>query len=88
MGYDVQLSEKARKSLKRIGPHQTKIITSWLRKNLQGCDNPRLYGKPLVGDKKGFWRYRVGSYRIIAEIQDNIVTIEVITVGHRREIYE
>jgi len=88
MKYSVNYSEKAWKSLKRIDRYRAQIIIGWIESNLIGCDNPRLYGKPLVGDKKGFWRYRVGSYRIIAEIQDNIVTIEVINVGHRREIYE
>jgi len=87
MGYDVRLSDNAIKDLKKIDRHQAKIITAWLRKNLHGCENPRLHGKPLTHDRKGEWRYRVGSYRLIADIQDNVVTIEIINVGHRREIY-
>jgi len=88
MGYEVRFSEEALKSLKRIDSHQAKIITAWIRKNLHECENPRLHGKPLGDDRKGEWRYRVGSYRIIADIQDSIVTIEIINVGHRRMIYQ
>jgi len=87
MVYDVQLSESAVKDLASIDRFQAKIIISWLYKNLRGCDNPRLHGKPLVGNNKGYWRYRVGDYRIIADIQDVIVRIEIIRVGHRRKVY-
>jgi len=87
MGFDVQLSSNAIRALKRIDRHQAKIIVAWIEKNLQGCENPRLFGKPLRHDKKGEWRYRIGSYRIIAEIQDELVKIEVINVGHRKDIY-
>ena len=88
MGYDVQLSENAEKNLEKIDRFQAKIIISWIEKNLKGCDNPRLHGKLLVGNKKGYWRYRVGDYRIIADIQDRLIRIEIIRVGHRREVYE
>jgi mRNA interferase RelE/StbE len=88
MIYDVQLSDGAEKNLAKIDRYQAKIIISWIEKNLKGCENPRLYGKPLVGNKKGYWRYRVGDYRIIADIQDKLVRIEIICVGHRREVYD
>ena len=88
MGYDVRLSENAIKSLKRIDYYQGQIIIAWIEKNLQDCDNPRLYGKPLVGDKRGYWCYRVGSYRIMADIRDSVIMINIVNVGHRREVYE
>ena len=88
MSYDVQLSETARKALKKFDRYQAKIIISWIEKNLLGCSNPRLHGYALVGDKKGYWRYRIGSYRLIADIQDDTVLIEIINVAHRREVYE
>ena len=87
MVYDVQYSAGAKKALRKIDRHQSKMIIAWIEKNLVGCNNPRLHGKPLGYDKKGEWRYRVGVYRIIADIQDDIVTIEIINVGHRGEIY-
>ena len=87
MGYGVQYSDNALKALKKIDSYQSKIIVSWIGKNLVDCDNPRLHGKPLVADKKGFWRYRIGSYRVIADIREDIIMIEVINIGHRKEIY-
>ena len=64
------------------------MILNWIEKNLEGCSNPRLFGKPLSGDRKGQWRYRVGDYRIITLIQDNKLIILVIAIGHRRDIYK
>jgi len=49
--------------------------------------DPRQFGKPLHGDKKGLWRYRVGDYRLICDIQDQRVTVLLLALGHRKEIY-
>ena len=87
MGYSVWYSEEARRDLKKTDKHQAKFIIAWIEKHLVGCENPRLYGKPLGYDRKGEWRYRIGVYRLIASIQDDVVTIEIISIGHRRKIY-
>ena len=50
-------------------------------------ENPRIKGKPLTGDLKGLWRYRVGDYRILAEIQDDKIVILILDIGHRSKIY-
>ena len=50
--------------------------------------NPRDYGKPLKGQWQGCWRYRVGDYRIIAEILDNKFIVEIIKIAHRSEVYD
>ncbi len=65
-----------------------KRINGWLRKNLEGCENPRAHGKALTGNRSGYWRYRIGDYRVIADIQDDKILILVIEVGHRKKIYE
>jgi mRNA-degrading endonuclease RelE of RelBE toxin-antitoxin system len=62
-------------------------LDNYIAEYLEGTANPRAYGKPLKGNLIGFWRYQVGDYRLIADIQDNIFTILVMKVGHRREIY-
>ena len=67
---------------------ESSMIYDWIDEHLEGCENPRAYGKPLKGNRKGYWRYRVGDYRIIADIQDNKILILVTEVGHRREIYK
>lgn len=85
--YSVKLSDDALKDLKKIDKHQAKIILSWLRKNLEGCTDPRRHGKALKHNRRDEWSYRVGTYRLLADIQDDVVTIEIINVGHRREVY-
>lgn len=88
MIYHVEFTKYALKELKKIDKATASLITGWIRKNLEGCENPRIHGKGLTADKTGQWRYRVGDYRIIAQIQDEKVTILVVNIGHRREIYK
>ena len=85
--FRVILSDQARKQLKKMDRHVSSLILGWIRKNLEGCENPRSLGKALTADKAGAWRYRVGDCRIICEIHDNEVIILVLSVGHRREVY-
>lgn len=88
MSYSVLLTQKAKKQLSKLDKYTSKLIVSWLKKNLDGCENPRIHGKALVANKAGQWRYRVGDYRILAEIRDEEVIILVLQIGHRREIYK
>lgn len=87
MTYHVEFTKYALKELKKLDKTTVSLITGWIRKNLEGCDNPRIHGKGLTADKAGQWRYRVGDYRVIAQIQDQRVTILVVNIRHRREIY-
>ena len=86
--YSVEFTAKAKKQLSKIDKTTAKLITSWLLKNLQGCENPRLHGKGLTSNRSGQWRYRVGDYRLSADIQDDKIIILILDVGHRREIYD
>lgn len=88
MSYSVLFTQKAKKQLSKLDRNTAKLIASWLKKNLEGCENPRIHGKALVANKAGQWRYRVGDYRILAEIRDEEVIILVLQIGHRREIYK
>ena len=88
MTYHVELTESAKKELKKLDKYTQKIILLWLNKNLEGCKDPRVHGKPLIADRVGQWRYRIGDYRVIAKIEDNKLIILVIAIGHRREIYK
>ena len=87
MTYKVEYTEQANKELKKIDKHTQFFILAWIEKNLVDCENPRQHGKGLTANRSGEWRYRVGDYRIIAEIEDDKVIILVLTVGHRREVY-
>ena len=84
MIYKVRYDEFALKQLKKMDRATKELIISYIEKNLVGTDNPRLKGKPLVR----LWRYRVENYRIIAEINDNEITIFILEVEHRSKIYK
>lgn len=88
MKYRVEFTKEALKQLKKLDPSIAALIIGWLRKNIDNCDNPRVHGKALSSNRKGQWRYRVGDYRILAEIEDDIVLVLVISIGHRSEIYK
>ncbi len=86
-GYSVEFSELARKQLSKLNPHIRSMIIKWVEKNLQGCENPRVHGKGLTANRSGQWRYRVGDFRLICEIQDNRLIILVLTIGDRKSVY-
>lgn len=87
ISFSVAYSKKASKALDKMDAFDSKLILSWIDKNLNGCADPRTFGKGLSGDRSNEWRYRVGDYRVIAEIKDNEVLILVVAIGHRRDIY-
>lgn len=86
--YHVEFSKSALRDLKKMDRHTAALVLGWIRKNLEGCEDPRQHGKALSANLSGQWRYRVGDYRILAEIQEDRVMILVLAVGHRREIYQ
>ena len=87
MKYKVLFSEKSKKQLKKLDRHTAALIIGWLEKNIENCENPRIHGKGLVENRSGQWRYRIGDYRIICEINEEEVVVLVLEVGHRKEIY-
>ena len=87
MIYALKYEEKAVKQIRKLDPSARRLIKSWIEKNLLNTDNPRQHGKALTGSLSQFWRYRVGDYRILAEINDTEIVIIIVEVGHRREIY-
>ena len=88
MTYRVETTPRFDREFKKLDFYTKKIIKSWIQKNILDCENPKAHGKSLSGDKKGFWRYRIGDYRLICEIDDNKLIILALSVGHRRDIYK
>lgn len=86
--YRVEFSKNALKQLKKLDKPTAALVLGWIRKNLEGCSNPRIHGKGLTANRSGQWRYRVGDYRILAEIIDEKITILVVNVSHRRDVYD
>lgn len=85
--YTLKYSERAMKQLKKLDKGTQKLILTWVGKNLENCDNPRIKGKGLTANRSGEWRYRVGNYRIICDIRDKELIILALSIGHRRNIY-
>lgn len=85
--YKVLFSDIPLKQLKKMDRQVASLIFGYIEKNINNSQNPRTLGKSLVGNDQGKWRYRVGDYRILCEIKDEIVTVAVIEIGHREHIY-
>ena len=87
MGWTVRISNVAERQIRKLDRPIQRRILDWLDERIEGCKNPRHFGEPLKGDHAGFWRYRVGDYRILCDIQDQEVVVLVLTIGHGRQIY-
>ena len=88
MKYEVELSERFKKEFRKFDKYTQNMIRAWINKNLVGTENPRLHGKGLTANRSGQWRYRIGDYRLICNINDNKLIILALSVGHRRDVYE
>jgi len=86
--YKIIFSERAKKQLLKLDKRIALLILGWIEKNLKDCSDPRIHGKALKSNRSGQWRYRIGDYRLICEIQDKKITILVLEVGHRRIVYD
>ena len=86
--YKVVFDDKIKKDLKKLDTQTLKALFNWIEKNLQNTTEPRLKGKALTGNKKGYWRYRIGDYRLITRIEDKKLIIIAINFKHRREAYK
>ncbi|MBF0295435.1 MAG: type II toxin-antitoxin system RelE/ParE family toxin [Magnetococcales bacterium] len=87
MVWTVEIRETAARQIARLdAQHKTRIVR-FLRERIQGIGDPRSIGHALTGDLAGLWRYRVGDYRLLCHLQDEIVTVMVLELGHRRDVY-
>lgn len=83
----IEYTPKAAKQLSKLDKSVQSKIVSYM-KEISVLKDPRLRGKALVGNLSGLWRYRVMNYRILCHIQDNKMTVTVVEIGHRKQIYE
>ena len=87
MAWKVEVSATAARQIAKLAlPAQTQIYR-YLTDKIQSGIDPRQFGKALQGDKRGLWRYRVGDYRLICDVQDNRLVVLVLIVGHRKDVY-
>ncbi|MGN0193792.1 MAG: type II toxin-antitoxin system RelE/ParE family toxin [Pseudoramibacter sp.] len=88
MSYTVETTKRFDREFKKLDRYTKRMLKSWIEKRLIDCDDPRQWGKALSGTFKGLWRYRIGEYRFICDIQDEKLVILALSIGHRREIYK
>lgn len=88
MVWRVDFAESAAKQLRKLDPQVAKRILTFLHERVTRLDDPRSIGEALRGKTLGnFWKYRVGDWRIIADIDDGVLLVTVVRLGNRREIY-
>lgn len=87
MAWLIELDTAAEKELEKLDKQIGRRIVKFLRR-LESIEDPRSIGEALVGTALGnYWKYRVGDYRIIADIQDKKLVIQVVRIGNQCEIY-
>jgi mRNA interferase RelE/StbE len=88
MSWKIELERSAEKELDRLDPQVSRRILHFLSDRAASLEDPRSIGEALKGPRFGeLWKYRVGDYRIIAQIEDRLVRILVVRIGHRRNVY-
>jgi len=88
LAWTIRIGDSATKELRKIDKTNTRRILDFLEERVAKLEDPRSIGGALKGAQLGnFWKYRVGDYRIICNIQDSVLLILVLRIGSRGEIY-
>ena len=88
VNWDYSLSEKAVRDLKKLDSQSRCRIVDFLDTRIRNTENPRQTGKALRGPLGEFWRYRVGDFRVLCQIQDDRLIVLVVRVGNRKDVYD
>jgi len=88
MAWTVSFELGAKKDLDQLDNQHAKRISKYLAERIATDEDPRRFGESLQYGLSGFWRYRVGDYRIVCEIRDQVLIVLVVSIGHRRHVYE
>lgn len=87
MAWRVEFSKGAQKDLAKLGGGRERILR-FLAERIENCDDPRRFGEALKGPVLGrFWKYRVGDYRLVCHLQDDVLLVLVVRIGDRKEVY-
>ena len=87
MAWRVEFDHRAKRELDKLDRPAQERITRFLRERIATDEDPRRIGEALRGDKATFWKYRIGHYRLLCDIEDRRVVVLVLMIGHRREVY-
>ena len=86
--WTVEWDDKARRELRKLNPDIQQTILLYFRERIMVDDDPKRFGKSLKHELQGLWRYRIGDYRAVCQIQDEQLIVLVLAVAHRRNIYQ
>ena len=88
MTWTIKFTKTSQRQLKKLDRSLALRVLDYMDKRVALLDDPRSQGKNLVGPRLGsYWRYRIGDLRVICDIQDNVLTVLVVEIGRRREVY-
>ena len=87
MAWTIEYAATAKSQLRKLDRQAARRIVEYLESRVAGLDDPRSIGKALVGPLGGLWRYRVGSCRVICDVQDRVLRVLVVRIGNRRDVY-
>ena len=86
MSYSVETTARFDREFRKLDRYTQRMLKGWIDKNLVNTDNPRRTGKGLTANRSGQWRYRIGDYRLICQIDDGKLVILAFSIGHRSEV--
>lgn len=87
MAWTIEYADTAKKQLRKLDKLAARRIVDFMDERIAPSDDPRALGKALKGSLGDLWRYRLGDYRILCDIQDGVLTVLVLQIGNRREVY-
>lgn len=87
MSWAYEITPEAAAHLRDLGPSAAAEIRKYLDTRIKGAADPAQFGKPLRGELKGFWRYRVRDYRLLCRLEKKVLIVVVVAVGHRSTVY-
>jgi len=81
--YTLVITDDFEKQFRKLDRSVQVIVAKWIKKHLENCDDPKASGKALTANLKGYWRYRIGDYRLLVEIKEDELVIVAISIAHR-----
>ena len=79
--WTIEYTATARIQLRKLDKQMARRIVDTMSEQVAVLENPRNLGKALTGPMGEFWRYRVGNYRVVCDIQDDVLRVLVVRVG-------
>lgn len=84
----IEFDPGALDDLKKLDRPVQQRLVGFLRQRVAVLDNPRSIGEALSGARLGsYWKYRLGDWRIVCDIQDERIVVRVLRIGNRRDVY-